>query len=70
MFSTAFVCLSVCLFVCLFVCLSVCPGYNSKTVIAGATRFSGYNYTVPRLMPIDFGDNPNIRPNIRFDEIP
>ena len=53
-----------------FVCLSVCPDYNSKTVLARAMRLSGFHNAVSRLMPIDFGDNPDIRPDIRFTEIP
>ena len=67
MFSVVFVCVCVCLFVCLCVCWLVCPDDNSKSVIAIAMRFSVVHIKVPELIPFDFGDDPDIRPDIRFN---
>ena len=32
-------------------------------------EFSGTHITVPEYIPIDFGDNPDIRPDIRPDKL-
>ena len=55
-------------FVCLFVSLFVCPDNNLRTVIASNMRFSGLHYG-PWVESERFGDNPDIRPDIRSDKI-
>ena len=47
----------------------VCPDDNSKIVIAITMKFSEVHITVPKYIPIDFGDDPDIRPDMRPDKL-
>ena len=64
MFSVAFVCVFVCLFVCLFVGSFVQT--ITQSVIAIIMRFSGINMTEAQSILFVFGDDPDIRPDIRI----
>ena len=47
----------------------VCPDDNSKMVIASHMKFSGVHITMPEKILIYFGDDPDIRPDIRPDKL-
>ena len=45
------------------------PDDHSKMVIVSSMKFSEVHITVPKYIPIDFGDDLDIRPDIRPDRI-
>ena len=54
------------IFSVVFVCLFVCHGDNSNSILAIGMKLSGYVVTVPEEITFNFGDDPDIRPDIRF----
>ena len=47
-------------------CWFVSPDDNSKSIIAISVKLSACNVMVPEKIPFDFGDHPDVRPDIRF----
>ena len=47
----------------------VCPDDNSKMVIVSSMKFSEVHITVPKYIPIDFGDDLDIRPDMRPNKL-